>query len=64
MTKYQPPQRGDRVQLRGRESRGVLRTIYDELQWCVVEWDPDDPGPKYVHIRELDKTVEKEPGAS
>ncbi len=49
------PKRGDRVQLRGKVPRGVVKTIDDEKSWAVVEWDRDAPnGPVYVHLLELE----------
>jgi len=47
-----PPEKGERVKLRGRSPRGTLRSIND-LSWCCVEWD--DGGPGLCHLHELEK---------
>ena len=45
--------RGDRVKLRGREPFGTLKTM-SPAEWCVVEWESEKPGPKYVGLKELE----------
>lgn len=53
--KLQLPVVGDRVKLRGRESTGKLDRVND-LNWAVVIWEADRPGPKIVHLFELEKS--------
>jgi hypothetical protein len=47
------PNIGEPVKLRGREPRGTLAAV-GERGWCRVAWDEAHPGPKIVHIDELE----------
>lgn len=47
------PERGDKVELRGRHKTGVPQKMDDDTNWCTVKWDKD--GPKYCHLFELKK---------
>lgn len=51
------PEAGDRVALRGRPQRGVLRYMSPRM-WCTVEWDADTPGPRLCHRNELEKEAD------
>ena len=51
------PNVGDRVKLRGRKSIGLLEGVNDR-QWAIVAWDAELPGPKIVHLFELEKLPE------
>lgn len=49
------PQVGDTVRLKGRGLTGVLVRVNDRL-WSFVSWDDTQlPGPKIVHLYELEK---------
>lgn len=49
-----PPERGDRVRLRGRDATGVLKTI-GSRGWACVDWDVVGAGPRFVHLGELER---------
>jgi hypothetical protein len=49
------PERGDRVQLRGRpQFVGTLRKYDPDSQWATVEWD-EEGGPETCHRFELER---------
>ena len=53
------PERGDRVQLRGRpQFAGMLKKYDPESNWATVEWD-GDKGPKTCHRFELERRSEE-----
>lgn len=49
------PSVGDRVRLRGRSATGVLRSVRENNKWSDVEWDANTPGPRIVHLFELEQ---------
>lgn len=51
---------GERVRLRGREPRGVLRRVNESSLWAQVEWDAETPGPKHCHLKELERDLTAE----
>ena len=51
------PDREDRVKLRGRERRGKLLKMDDEILWCTVQWDDSDK-TTMCHLYELEKDIE------
>lgn len=50
------PSPGDACKLRGRESFGVLEWV-NSKNWASVTWDKDHPGPRFVHLFELERKV-------
>ena len=53
-------ERGDMVKLKGRAPFGILKTM-SAGEWCVVDWQSAETGPKYVGLKELERYTEKEP---
>lgn len=45
---------GETVRLRGRAPWGTLVQIGVGTRWCVVKW-AETPGPKIVHLDELER---------
>lgn len=49
----EPPQRGDRVKLKGRPNVGTLTKFNPTTSWATVAWE--DTGPVIVSLKELEK---------
>lgn len=47
------PAIGDRVTLRGKGEKGVLKNVNKSTNWSYVDWE--ESGPKICHLFELER---------